>query len=482
MTFDWEKRATAEGLLQIHRNQIREASDQILKEYTSQSSSNKCRAQWEEASKGKAQLVAYILQEEQHRVSKDKNALPETSTRSLSVADILRQELEEKQALRTAEKQLAARRREALLQQATAIATEGDTKREAQAQERRLTVIKKRDPELREYMRKLRDKELAEDWEQQHKEKLISIQNVTTADDPKSIRSCILLPGASLNPALSKEDKKSAQKGVLDDLKLQLKESQGRKAEERSKNAAIEAALRQQWDQEEEAAVRKEQEKMEMQREFLESADFTRKEQIKYGLERAMEEAEGEKRLVTDIKLQQQQEMVHDSCAKMKLREDAGRELMRVRAQKEDLNTKIDAEKRAERLRLAQEAQNHAESIKEQTRRRQHQAQEIFNANQALIEAERAKKQVVTEENTSLRTIMDGNTVASHAQKATLKQAQRAEAVRISTQLAAQIAAKKVRAATQSDLEKAHEDEQRAIEEERKRLVDETIAAFKILE
>ncbi|KAL4549674.1 hypothetical protein Ndes2526B_g04670 [Nannochloris sp. 'desiccata'] len=69
----------------------------------------------------------------------------------------------------------------------------------------------------------------------------------------------------------------------------------------------------------------------------------------------------------------------------------------------------------------------------------------------------------------------------SGAQKAASKQAQRAEAVRISTQLAAQIAAKKVRAATQSDLEKTHEDEQRAIEEERRRLVAEAIAAYKNL-
>jgi len=473
MRFDWEKRATPEGLLQIHRNQKREASDQILKEYNSQSNNDKCRAQWEEASKGKAQLVAYTLQE-QHRVSEDKNASPKPPPRSLPVADFLRQEIEEKQAVRAAEKQIAARRREALLQQAAAIAVEQDNRRQAQAQEHRLTKLKERDPELREYMRKLRDKELAAEWEQHQKEKLISMQKVTTAPNLKNTSSCILLGG--LKPA---QDKKSTQEDVLNDLKLQLKESQRKKAEEISENAAMEAALRQQWDQEEAAAVQKEQEKREMQREFLESAELTRKEQIKRNLERSKAEAEADKRLVTDVKLQEHQETAEDSCAKIKLREDAEKELIRLRAKREDLNAKIEAEKRAERLRLAQEAQDHAESAKEQTRRVQHQAQEILKVNQGLMEAERAKKKVVTEENMTTRSLMDENAVESCAQKAASKQAQRAEAVRISTELAAQIAAKKVRAATQGDLEKAHEDEQRIIEEERRRLVAETIAAFK---
>ncbi|KAG7666837.1 hypothetical protein NADE_003364 [Nannochloris sp. 'desiccata'] len=477
MRFDWEPRATAEGLLQIHRNQKRESSDQGLKEYTSQSRADKCRAQWEEASQGKAQLVASTLREEPW--VEDKNASPGPPTRSLPVADILKQDLEEKQALKAAEKQLAAVRREALLQQAATIAAERDSRREAQVQEHKLTVLKNRDPEVRECIRKLRDKELAAEWEQHQKEKLILIQKAKSANDPKSTSSCIL-PGG-LTTVLSREDKKHTQKNELSDLKLQIKESQRRKAEERSENAAMEAALRQQWDREEAAAVREEQEKMEIQREFLKSAEITREWQTKQASKRAMAEAKAEKRLVTDIKLQQQQETAKHSSAKIKLREDAERELINLTAKSEDRNTRIEAEKRSERLRLAQEAQKHAESAKEQTLRRQQQAHAILKVNQALIEVERVKKQALTVEDMNIRRRMGEIALESGAQKAASKQAQRAEAVRISTQLAAQIAAKKVRAATQSDLEKTHEDEQRAIEEERRRLVAEAIAAYKNL-
>jgi hypothetical protein len=477
MRFDWEPKPTPEGLLQIERNQRRAASDQILKEFTSQSSTDKSRSQWEESSQRKAQLVARILYEEQQQAESraNKDALSGPLPRNPPVAEILRQESEEKQAFRAAEKELAAQRREALLQQAAAIASTRESKREAQAQKNRLAALRERDPEVKEFVRKLREKELAREWEQQQKANRILPYEEVPTDDIKHTS----LPGAQLG--LTTHDKITKQEAVRAELNLQLEESQRRKVLERSEILALEAALQREWKQQEEAALQEEQGKLDIQHDFFKSVEAARAWQLNQASERAMAEAEVEKRLLADTKLRQQQDTVKDSNAKIRLREERERQLEGLKASKQVNNARNKAEKQTERLRLAQEAQKHVELLKEQTRRRQQQAQEILKVNEALIEADRARKQALVEENTSIRNALDEITVEGSSHNAAAKQAQRGEAVEISTQLAAQIAAKEVRKAALNALEKAHKEEERMIEEERKRLVTEAIAAYKIL-
>jgi hypothetical protein len=148
MRFDWEPRPTPEGLLQIHRNQKREASDQSLRDYTSQSTSQKSRSQWEESSQRKAQLVAQTLEQHESSVfqattisSSSSEAEPRPRNNP-PVHVVLQRDEEEKKARRAAEKEVAARRREVLIQQAEAIAAEREKLREAQAQENRLKLLK----------------------------------------------------------------------------------------------------------------------------------------------------------------------------------------------------------------------------------------------------------------------------------------------------------------------------------------------------
>ena len=484
MRFDWEPRPIPEGLVQIQRNQKRDAADQNLKDYTNQSTQYTSRSQWEEASQRKSQLVAQILQQgEQERVLQAKNNNNSLEQpHNLSVIDVLRKESAEKRALRTAEKELAALRREALLQQAAAIAAAKESQREALAQESRLTALKERDPEVQEYMRKIRAKELAEDWEKQQKEKLLTLHEKSRASEKESggggglpsTSSSFVLQGGAINVGPSKEK-------LLEDLKLQLEEFKSRKAEEKSKNAEIEALVQRKWGQDKEAAIKEEQERIEKQLEFLENMEIERKWQIKQISERALAEAEAEKQLVAEIKLKQSQAVAESSNAKIQRQEETERELQERKDAENALRAKNVAEKQAERLRLAEEAQKYAQSVQEESQRRQQQAQEILKVNQALVEAERLKKQALIDENICMRSAADENAGQRSSEKGVAKQAQRAEAALFSSQLAAQIKAKEVKSAAQSALEKARQDHNKIIEEERRRLITEAIAAYKIL-
>lgn len=480
MRFDWEPRPIPEGLVQIQRNQKRDAADQNLKEYTNQSTHYTCRSQWEEASQRKSQLVSQILKQgDQERVLQTKNTSNSSKQQhTLSVVDILRKESDEKRALRTAEKELAAQRREALLQQAAAIAATRESQREALAQESRLTALKERDPEVQEYIRKIRARELAEEWEQQQKEKLLTVQEGSLASEKESglasKSSSFVLQGGAVSVGQSKEK-------LLEDLKLQLEEFKSRKAEEKFKNAEIEALMHRKWEEDKEAAIKEEQERIEKQLEFLESVEIERQWQLKQASKRAMAEAEAEKQLLAEIKLKQSQAVAENSNAKIQRREETERELQERRDADDALRAKLVAEKQAERLHLAQEAQKYAESVQEENQRRQQQAQEILKVNQALVEAERLKNQALIEEDICMRSAADENAEHRSAEKAVAKQAQRAEAALFSSQLAAQIKAKEVKSASQSASEKARQDHNKIIEEERRLLITEAIAAYKIL-
>ena len=252
MKFDWERRSTPEGLLQIARNQKRADQDRELNQFTAQHASLKFKSQWESK-----QILVTSNTNTTHAPS---DALPK-APRAL-VVDELRREEQEKRDARLAQKTGAFQRREALLQQALAGKLHSASD---QFKTENPHGIKDDYPELRDHVRAASSKKLVTEWDQQVKERN---ERLATA-------KCGTVPTAAGNflSALGQNEVDRASRirdMLLRDLEGQVNEAERRKMEEILERTKTQQQLQEQWRRTEAAATEIEIQQREKQRHFVE--------------------------------------------------------------------------------------------------------------------------------------------------------------------------------------------------------------------